>query len=99
MGSGVNRMKTGSFYGTAANKDVKTVGFRPSRVELINVSSDDKLIWTDEMADAAGHKTVKAGGSSQITTGGITPLAAGFRLGTDADLNASGEKILWTCFE
>jgi len=91
MGSGNQRTVTGAFVGTGANIDIRSIGFRPSMVKIINVNSDDSLQWFDTMADAAGLKSVKAGSNAMISTGGVTPLSDGFRLGNDADLNVSGE--------
>ena len=99
MGSGGTRIETGKFYGTGADKTIRTVGFRPSMVELINLSSDDKMKWVEGMADAAGHKTVKAGASSFVTSGGVTPLSDGFKLGADTDMNVSGEEVLYIAHE
>ncbi len=99
MASGGTRIRNGSVIGTGANLDVRTAGFRPSKVELINKDSHDKLTWTDVMADASGHKQVAAGTSSFITSLGITPLSDGFRIGADTDLNVAGETILWTAHE
>jgi len=99
MASGVSRVMTGSVLGTGADLDVRTVGFRPSVVQLINEASSDKLTWTDKMADGAGHKQLAAGASSFITTLGITPLSDGFRLGVDADLNVADELVHWIAYE
>jgi len=99
MGSGVSRVKTGSLIGTGASLDVETVGFKPSALMLINGDSDDKLTWSETMADASGHKQLKAGGSSFITSGGITPLSDGFTLGADTDINVDGELVHWIAFE
>jgi hypothetical protein len=99
MASGGTRIMTGSVLGTGADLNVRTVGFRPKTVELINKDSHDKLKWTDVMADASGHKQIAAGTSSFITSLGITPLSDGFRIGADTDLNVAGETILWTAHE
>jgi hypothetical protein len=99
MASGGTRIKNGSVTGTGAALNVRTVGFRPRKVELINKSSSDKLTWTESMADAAGHKQVAAGTSSFITSLGITPLSDGFTIGADTDLNVSGEDVYWTAHE
>ena len=71
---------------------------------------DPVLDWNDQMADASGllHlKTVDSGttgnaGLDLITTGGITPYAGasgsaskGFTIGTNANVNASGETIVY----
>ncbi len=99
MGSGGTRVKTGIVIGTGADLDVRTVGFRPDVVELINLDSDDKLKWAAGMADANGHKTVAAGTSTLITTLGITPLSNGFRIGADTDINVADESVCWIAHE
>lgn len=95
MGSGGTRIKTGGFYGTGAAISVRTVGFRPKYIELINYTSKDKMVWTDDLADASGIKTVAAGTTTVVTTGGITPLSDGFSLGTDADMNVDSERVIF----
>lgn len=99
MGSSTSKVMRGAVVGTGANIDVRTVGFRPRSVHLINQASADEMWWHEYMADAAGFKRVTAGTGSIITTLGITPLAAGFRLGADTDLNVAGETVLWEATE
>lgn len=99
MASGAAKVAYGASLGTGANLDVRTVGFRPRSVEIINVSSADQLKWIDGMADGAGLKTVAAGTSTILATLGVTPLSDGFRLGTDADLNVDGETVRWVATE
>ena len=98
MASGVQMMKTGAIAGTGSAIDVTVVGFRPRRVDLFNGDGTTVAFWTDTMADAAGVKIVTAGTIS-VMTAGITPLCNGFTIGTDADLNASGEVINWVAYE
>jgi len=85
----------GSVVGTGADLDVKTVGFRPKSVKVVNKASADEGYWHEHMADDSALKRLAAGTGSIITTNGITPLAAGFRLGADTDLNVAGEVVLW----
>lgn len=99
MSSGVSRVMAGSVVGTGSALSVKTVGFRPKKVELFNATSGDQLEWTQSMADAAGLKRVAAGTGSFITSNGVTPLGNGFTLGADADVNASGEVVHWVAYE
>ena len=89
-----NREVRGAYTGTGSAISVRTVGFRPSKVVLKSAAGDEAT-WTDSMADAAMHKRVAAGTGSLATSGGITPLADGFSIGTDSDLNASGEVVYW----
>lgn len=98
MASGGRRSIQGSFVSDGSARSVQTVDFRPTRVELA-VDAGDTAVWTSEMADDSMIKRVAAGTGSQVVSAGVTPLANGFTLGADADLNASGETIFWTCFE
>ncbi len=100
MSSGVQLQVNGAVFGaTAANVDVTTVGFRPRRVELFNETGLAIATWLDTMADGEMLKTVTAGTISKVTTTGITPLANGFRIGQDADINVIAEKIHWVAHE
>lgn len=98
MSSGVQLSKNGAVIGTGANLDVRTVGYRPRRVELFNETGLVTAVWTDSMADAAGIKRITAGDAT-VMTAGVTPLSDGFRIGTDADVNAVGEVIHWVAHE
>jgi hypothetical protein len=98
MSSGVQLTKNGAITGTGANLDVRTVGFRPRRVELINLTGLVTAEWVDTMADGTGIKRVTAGDMTAMTVG-ITPLSDGFRIGTDADVNGAGEQIHWVAHE
>jgi len=95
MGAGVNRTREGAHFGTGAEISIRTVGFRPKKVEIFNETGDCMAFWTASMADASGMKTIAAGTTAFITSGGITPLSDGFKLGADTDLNVSGEKFHW----
>lgn len=95
MASGGNRTRTGAVIGTGADIDVDLVGFRPQWVRVFNVGSDDMMEWVERMADASAMKTVAAGTRTLITTLGITPRAAGFRIGADADVNVATEQMRW----
>jgi len=98
MGSGW-KVFHGAFTGTGAQLDITKVGYRPSRVKLFNMTSGDQLEWHENMADGAGFKRVAAGTGAAISSGGITPLSDGFRLGTDADMNVAGELVRFECYE
>jgi hypothetical protein len=89
----------GAFDGTGAQLDVRTVGFRPRAVKLLNSEGLCTLNWHSPMPDASGYKTITAGTESFITSNGITPLSDGFRLGADADLNVAGELVYYEATE
>lgn len=99
MSSGVARMVTGAVLGTAALLNVRTVGFRPRRVELENSGGLASGVWQDSMADDSVLKRVTAGTQTFPLSGGVIPLSDGFSLGTDSDLNVAGELIHYTAFE
>ena len=94
-------LSTGSIAGTGSNIDLRIVGFKPRRVVVYNVTSGDMLTWLDTMGDGKGRKQLAAGTASFLATLGITPLAqdtagnAGFRIGTDADINVAAEILHW----
>lgn len=94
------RHAVGAFTGTGAAVNVigDKVGFKPSYVKLINITSHFVLEWIEGMAAAAGHKTILDGTQSDITTGGITVAATGFALGTDS-INGLGETIYYVCHD
>jgi hypothetical protein len=92
MSSGVRLAHRGAFVGTGAAIDIKTVCWRPKVVHLYNVTGICKATWTESMADAAMLKDT-GGAIAFATSNGITPLADGFRLGADSDLNVAGEVV------
>jgi hypothetical protein len=95
MSSGNNRIQSGKVVGTGALLDVKGMGFKPRYVRLFNTNGLE-LTWAEGMADAAGQKRIANGTGSFISANGITPLADGFRIGTDA-VNTAAIAIHWTC--
>ena len=103
MASGIRLVARGSFIGTGAQLDVTSVGFRPRRVRLLNVTGICTGEWQDSMADAAMFKVVDSGTNltdlTFVTTNGITPLSTGFRLGADTDLNVAAEVVHWEAEE
>lgn len=99
MASGSARVVRGSFLGTGALLEVRSVGFRPRSLKLINTDGLAEAEWLEGMADGAMAKRVTAGTMTAPTTGGITPLSDGFSIGTDADMNAVGERVHFEAIE
>lgn len=79
-------------------------------INIADASSLDPMMeWTSDMPAAAGVKylriadngTSAAKSHAYVTTGGVSAYAGsdsaaeGFTIGADADINASGEKIVW----
>jgi hypothetical protein len=101
MASGGTRIVTGAYKGTGSALTVKTPGFRPKMVQLFNATGLVLAAWTNSMADGAAHKIINHASAQNvvITSNGITPLADGFQVGTDADLNTSAEIVHWVAHE
>lgn len=101
MSSGVRKKYRGSFVGTGAQLDILVPGFRPREVSLFNSGAGlSSANWTSEMPDGSMAKEITAGTMSFVTGGnGITPLANGFRLGADANLNIAGQTVYYTVEE
>jgi len=80
---------------TAAEFDIEC-GFKPRYVKIVNLAATGcSLEWYEGMADASAFKRVTAGDMTVITTLGITPLARGFTVGLDLDLNVVNEQLSW----
>lgn len=73
-----------------------TCGFKPRYIKVINETSLDMYEWYEGMADASAVKTTAATSArSLIVTLGITPLAGGFTIGLDLDVNVISEQLSW----
>lgn len=98
------RQKRGTVEGTGSAINV-SLGFAPDKVELYNYddagSAAPSIVWTADMADAAGFKNT-TDTQAKITTNGVSAYAGaaasagvGFTIGADTDVNASGETIMY----
>jgi len=86
----------GTYTGTgvALKIEKEVLGFEPKLVHIYNLTDGSFSFWHQNMTDA--HVlTQKAGTTSHTTSNGITPLASGFQVGTDAAINASGDVCHW----
>jgi len=95
------KVMTGAFTGTGTAFNVDTVGFKPGRIEFFNRTGLTRCVFTKEMPAASlakqiNHATVQ---HAFVTTNGVTLRSAGFTVGTDADINTSGELVYWTAYE
>lgn len=98
MSAGSNRKVRGSFVGTGAQLDVSArIHFRPRSVKLWNLTGLTTAVWLEGMPDASAFKQINHDTAQNVyvTANGITPLSNGFRVGTDADLNTSGETVMY----
>ena len=92
------QMAYGSVEGTGSAIEVD-LGFQPKVVLLRNIDGNATLDWVESMGDDKGQKIVTSGADatniSFIESGGVTQNSNGFTIGTDADVNASGETIVY----
>lgn len=91
---------SGVVIGTGASLDVTIPGRKARRVELINATNLVKAEWFEGMAEESAFKN-KNDASTQnslITAHGIKPIDGGFNIGTDSDLNSSGDTIYYICY-
>lgn len=102
----MDEVATGTFTGTGAAINVQ-LGWVPTHVVVANPNDAGALypvlMWWKGMAAASALKITTA--VAKITTLGISEYAgtegtnkAGFTIGADADLNASGEVGYWTAY-
>jgi hypothetical protein len=99
MASGAKRCFRGSRIGTGSAMDILDVGFKPTVVKIVNQTGLVTGEWHDAMPEASVAKRVTAGTMTMPTTNGITPLAGGFRLGADTDLNVAAETFYYECWD
>ena len=88
----------GSVEGTGSAIEVD-LGFQPKVVLLRNIDGNATLDWVEGMGDDKGQKVVtSAAGTTDISfiaSGGVTQNSDGFTIGTDADINANAETIVY----
>ena len=82
---------TGTYIGTGVALEITTPGFRPKRVELVNMTTASYGIHTDKMADGTGLTIAAAA----VVAGAdfVTLTDEGFIVGTDASINSVGEQV------
>jgi hypothetical protein len=91
----MDKMHTQKVTGTGAVITVKP-GFKPSAIEILNVEGLCSLNYVPDLMDAGyGFKRVTDGTTSFITSGGIEVVNdLSFTIGTDTDVNVSGEDMI-----
>ncbi len=89
MSSPRGLVATGSIPTDGNLATVAKVGFRPSKVTLWHTDGDE-AVWSESMADNSMMKRTAAGTGTFATTNGVIPLANGFSIGADADVNPNG---------
>lgn len=88
----------GTVEGTGSAINVKC-GFKPRYVKLVNIDSatEEMLEWFEAMGAGYGMKHTN-NTFAMISTGGVSQYDTdyqGFTIGTDADVNASGETLVY----
>lgn len=94
--AGDQPLVTGSFVSDGAAVTVPC-GFRPKKVELLNLSNAARGYWVDTMPDDS-VVVAEGGTESYATSDGITPGDASFDVGTNAVINTSGEEVHWVAY-
>lgn len=101
-----SRYMTGTIAATAALLPVRTVGFKPRKVRIVNQTSLYTVEWSEGMADASAFEITNAGAKTLETSDLITPLDPdsdgnpGFSVGARANVNdAAGEVLRWEAWE
>jgi len=89
------KIKTGTLTGVTSTAVAVNVGFKPDLVWLLNTTDLGTMIWTNTMADDYGYLSVGSTGNETFVSGGITPTALGFSLGTDTEINGTSDAILY----
>lgn len=80
---------TGGYVGTGVAFDV-SVGFKPKYVQIVNIS-DPAIVHHNDMMPDAAFMSQEDGATAYTTSNGITLLDDGFTVGTDAQINTSGD--------
>lgn len=103
MSSGVSRTAVGGYVGNGTTQDIhgERIDFQPKKVEIHRMETAfDKVEWMEGVDEGCGIKTPGAGGARVSTTpNGITPLPDGFRVGSDAGVNAVGDRYVYVASE
>lgn len=94
-----NDFVTGTHTGDGNAKNV-SIGFKPKKVMVYNITDGISWEWTDTMAAAKGVKVTNDGTTTYEASNGIshyagsTTASEGFTLGTGVNLNA--KELHWT---
>ena len=106
MGSTVGvRVYTTTRIALGANLDIRSIGFAPKVVKVVNLTNAVKAEWNDSLADGYAVKEAANGDRSVVTSLGFTPLVVdsngnpGIRLGALVDVNdTTTEELLFECY-
>jgi len=91
------RFYHGAYIGTGAALTIDKVPFQPDYVRLFNATTGPTI--ADKTADMPGDDFFKTQAAvALVTAQGITLTADGFDLGTDADINTSGDTVYFVAF-
>lgn len=93
-------ISTGTATATGAAMNI-VCGFKPSWVDLYNITTDIVIHWIQGMGDGKGFKILGGGAdiNELIASGGITPAThadgtVGFIIGTDS-VNVNTNALVW----
>jgi len=97
MSSSLNQTRSGKIPGTGADRKV-ILGFKPKVVQLENTDGLVSAFKTETMATDSAVKRVTSG-TMTFPASMVTLNPDGFTIGSDADLNVSGEDIHYVAWE
>ena len=95
--------RAGALKATNADLYVRTLGFRPVRLRVTNLSNQIEVEWHAGLAEGKNLKRVAAGDLSVLSSGGVVPVDAdsngnpGFKVPAAlADINdTTTEDLAW----
>jgi hypothetical protein len=97
---------TGTVVATNAVLPVRTVGYKPRKVRIVNQTTLYTVEWSEGMADASAFEITNAGAKTLETSDLITPLDPdssgnpGFSIGARANVNDTTTEVLrWETWE
>lgn len=100
MASSLNLIKSGKVGGKTGVAKKVVLGFKPKHVMLFNAAAGG-LITAQKYAEMPTTYATKvvAAGTQTFAANMCTLESDGFTIGTDGDLNVTGEDIYYTAFE
>lgn len=94
--------RAGAVKATNANLFVRTLGFRPTKLRVTNLTNQIEVEWHAGLAEGKNLKRVAAGDLTVVASGGVVPVDAdasgnpGFKIPVLADINdTTTEDLIW----
>lgn len=89
-------VKTGTYTGNGTSQSV-TLGFKPMKVEIINITDGDTYyIHINGMTDATGISIAAA--TAGVSANGVTLSSNGFSVGSDVSVNENAKTFRYLAY-